>query len=65
MDYKELFRLVENLNFDDFREVRKKIEKIIENNPKITLQEAKTQVESFKNLKNEQHNRHNKNIQEN
>jgi hypothetical protein len=51
MDYKDLFKLIENFTADDMKLVREKIEKIIENNPKVSLQDAIDQIESFKNIK--------------
>jgi hypothetical protein len=51
MDYKELLEAINNLSIDDMRDVREKIEKIIENNPKVSLQEAEDQIRSFHNIK--------------
>ena len=51
MDYKELFKLIENFTADDLKVVRESIQKSIENNPKSSLQEAIYQIESFKNIK--------------
>jgi predicted house-cleaning noncanonical NTP pyrophosphatase (MazG superfamily) len=49
MDYKELLEAISNLSFDDMKDVRDKIQKIIENNQKVSLQQAKDQIESFNN----------------
>jgi hypothetical protein len=51
MDYKELFKLIENFTADDMKVIREAIQKSIENNPKTSLQEAIDQIESFKNIK--------------
>jgi hypothetical protein len=51
MDYKELLEKINELSFDDMKQVREKIENIIKNNPKASLQEAEDQIRSFKNIK--------------
>jgi hypothetical protein len=51
MDIKELIKLVENFTAEDFKMMKECIEKSIENNPKISLQEAEEQIRSFKNIK--------------
>jgi hypothetical protein len=50
-DYKELFKLIENFTADDFKQVREAVQRAIDNNPKITLQDAIDQIESFKKIK--------------
>jgi hypothetical protein len=51
MNIKELIKLVENFTAEDFKIVRERIERAIENNPKISLQEAEDQIRSFKKIK--------------
>jgi monomeric isocitrate dehydrogenase len=51
MDYKELFKLIENFTAEDFKDVREAIQKVIDNNPKVSLQDAQKQIESFHKIK--------------
>jgi len=51
MDYKELFELLNNLPDGALKDLSDLVRKNKEANPNITYEDVKTQIESFKKLK--------------
>jgi len=51
MDYKELFELLNNLPDGALKDLSELVRKNKEDNPNITYEDAKAQIESFKKLK--------------
>jgi len=51
MDYKKLFELLNNLPDDALKDLSDIVRKNKEDNPNITYEDAKAQIESFKKLK--------------